>query len=339
MDNYAKNYNLIENKYTVHHISEKNMKNRILIAGLFALFLTDIVQSQYLNISTDKTNKTFLTGNLQNDLVMQMNKTRDINGPYDIQSVNAKNKYSPLLAGLFSAVVPGAGQFYTKSYWQGAAFLGVEIISWIAYTKYEKKGDQQTEAFQNYADKHWSAIRYAYWIKANYPAYYNNMIVPGQQASNIANPWIYVSWDKLNGAEDSIAGDLNIQPTGFTHKLAPYSDQQYYEMIGKYSQFGGGWDDATSYTKSDVIANNGIGNVSPEFIAYSHMRGDANNFYNIATAVSYIIVANHVFSALEAAWNASKINHKIQLQGHIESRRIYGNLIEFDPTLQVKYEL
>ena len=74
-------------------------------------------------------------------------------------------------------------------------------------------------------------------------------------------------------------------------------------------------------------------------IAYSHMRGDANSFYNIATTVSYVIVANHIFSALEAALNASRINHRIQLEGHIESRTIYGNLIEFVPTLNVKYEL
>ncbi len=302
-------------------------------------FSLDTAQCQYLNISIDKTNKKFLTGNLYNDLITEMNQVSDINGFDDIKSVNAKNKYSPLLAGLFSAVVPGTGQFYTKSYWQGAAFLGVEVISWIAYAKYEKKGNQQTEAFQNYADQHWSVIRYAYWIQANYPAYYDDMIVPGQQASNIANPWTYVSWDKLNGVEDRIAGDQNIQPTGFTHKLAPYGDQQYYEMIGKYSQFGGGWEDAASYTKADVIANNGIGNVSPEFITYSHMRGDANSSYNIATAVSYIIVANHIFSALEAAWNASKINNRIQLQGYLQLRRIDGNLVEFVPILQVKYEL
>jgi hypothetical protein len=69
------------------------------------------------------------------------------------------------------------------------------------------------------------------------------------------------------------------------------------------------------------------------------MRGKANSYYNIGTTVSYVIVANHVFSALEAALNASKINHRIQLQGHIQSRRIYGNLVEFVPTLNVKYEL
>ncbi len=173
------------------------MKYRILIAGLFALCLADTMQSQYLNISADKANNAFLTGDLHIDLINQMDQTRVINGFDDIKSMSAKKKYSPLLAGLFSAVIPGAGQFYTKSYWQGAAFLGVEVISWIAYAKYEKKGDQQTQAFQNYADTHWSVIRYAYWIQANYPAYYNNMIVPGQQAPNIASPWIYVSWDEF----------------------------------------------------------------------------------------------------------------------------------------------
>ena len=145
----------------------------------------------------------------------------------------------------------------------------------------------------------------------------------------------------LNQCEEDIGAQIG---SGFTHKLAPYADQQYYEMIGKYSQFGGGWDDADlfqagGYTRADIVANNGIGNVSPRFVEYSHMRGDANSSYNIATTVSYIIVANHVFSALEAALNASKINHRIQLQGHIESRRVYGNLVEFVPTLQVKYEL
>ncbi len=132
--------------------------------------------------------------------------------------------------------------------------------------------------------------------------------------------------------------------TGFSHRLAPYGNQQYYEMIGKYGQFGGGWDDAATFqpggfTPADVIANNGIGNVSPNFFNYRNMRSDANNFYNIATGVSIVIVANHVFSALEAAWNASHLNHKIQLEGHIQSRSIYGNFVEFVPTLHITYDL
>ncbi|MGD1044646.1 MAG: DUF5683 domain-containing protein [Bacteroidota bacterium] len=309
------------------------MKYRIVLAGLFALFLADTAQSQYLNTSTDKANKTFLTGSLQSDFVMQTTTKIDgFDNSNNESNVVHKSKYSPLAAGLFSAVIPGAGQFYTKSYWQSAAFFGAEVLTWVVYAAYEKKGNQRTDAFQQFADEHWSVVSYADWINKNFSQSIN--INPNQSLK----PWQRVNWNDLNAVENAIAGGPN-QPTGFTHQLAPYSDQQYYEMIGKYSQFGGGWDDATAYTKADVIANNGIGNVSPEFIAYSHMRGDANSSYNIATTVSYIIVANHVFSALEAALNASKIDHKIQLQGHIQSRRVYGNLVEFVPTLQIKYEL
>jgi hypothetical protein len=69
------------------------------------------------------------------------------------------------------------------------------------------------------------------------------------------------------------------------------------------------------------------------------MRGDANSLYTIATTMSYIIVANHVFGALEAAWNAARINNRIKLQGHIESRRVGGNMVEFVPTLHFECEL
>jgi hypothetical protein len=238
-----------------------------------------------------------------------------------------KKKYSPLRAALYSAILPGAGQFYTKSYWQSAAFFGSEVLAWVLYASYENEGDQKTDEFKNYADEHWSVVQYASWINVNFSRSLNT------------NP---VDWSDLNKAEWEIGGgDPAItQPTGFTHQLAHYGEQQYYEMIGKYAQFGGGWDDAATfkpggYTTGDVTS----GNVSPNFSKYSAMRGDANNFYNIATTVSYLIVVNHVLSAVEAAWNASKINHRIQLEGHIQSRRIYGNIVEFVPTLHVKYEL
>jgi hypothetical protein len=312
------------------------MKYRIFITGLFALFLTNTTQSQYLQKPKDSASNTFLTGSLQNDFVMQANHIQGFYGPDSIGSTVHKTKYSPLTAGLLSAVVPGAGQFYTKNYWQSAAFFGAEVLTWVVYAVYEKQGNQRTDAFQQYADAHWSAAQYATWMNINYGQAIN--INPDQSLKS----WQRVNWNDLNNAELNIEKLTDAQGTpntGFTHNLAPYGDQQYYEMIGKYSQFGGGWDDAASYTKADVLANNGIGNVSPRFITYSHMRGDANSSYNIATTVSYIIVANHIFSALEAALNASKINHRIQLQGHIESRRVYGNLVEFVPTLQMKYEL
>jgi hypothetical protein len=320
------------------------MKFRMMILEICGLSLLCMnMHGQYRIDPAVQNSGCSLTGKLQYELSTDINGDNSADSSDAARTVDYKRLYSPLRAGLFSAVIPGAGQLYTKNYWQSAAFFGAEVLMWVVYTAYENKGNNQTNLFQNYADAKtgWSAIRYAYWIRDNYPAYYNNAIVPGQQAADIANPWIYVNWNELNAAEDAIGGNLTM--TGFTHKLALHGDQQYYEMIGKYSQFGGGWDDAATFQtggfkKEDVIAN-GIGNVSPHFLAYSKMRGDANSFYNIATTVSYVIIANHVLSALEAVWNASKLNHRIKLQGHIESRRIYGNIVEFVPTLHLEYEL
>jgi hypothetical protein len=307
------------------------MKIRTIIIGFSVLLLTAASNGQVLPESANTAGRACFTGSLHNDFVLQANEMEGFNNAEGSQSVIHKNKYSPLAAGLFSAVVPGTGQIYTKSYWQSAAFFGAEVLTWIIYASYEKKGDQRTNDFQQYANDHWSVARYADWI--NTMKYVTAKISVNSDQS--LKPWERVDWSELNTVEEQIGAIYN---SGFTHKLAPYGDQQYYEMIGKYSQFGGGWDDAGGYTTADVIANNGIGNVSPRFSEYSIMRGDANSFYNIATTVSYVIVANHVFSALEAAFNASKINRRIQLQGHIQSRQIYGNLVEFVPTLQMKYE-
>lgn len=312
------------------------------ICGLFILCMN--MHGQYRIDPAVQNGRCSLTSNLQYDLSTNINGDNGADSSEISHPVVSKRPYSPLKASLFSLVIPGAGQLYTKNYWQSATFFGAEVLTWVVYAALEKKADQQTDAFNNFADEHWSVIRYAYWIRDNYPAYYNKMIVPGQQAANIASPWLYVNWNQLNTAESEIAGDQNIQPTGFTHQLESYGDQQYYEMIGKYSQFGGGWDDAATfkqngYTKADVLANKGIGNVSPRQLEYEKMRGQANSTYDIGTTVSCVIVANHIFSALEAAWNASKLNHRIKLEGHIESRQVYGNNIEFVPTLHLEYEL
>lgn len=56
----------------------------------------------------------------------------------DIEKANApavKSKYSPTRAGLYSAVLPGLGQFYNRKYWKipvvwGAVGTGVGITLW-----------------------------------------------------------------------------------------------------------------------------------------------------------------------------------------------------------------
>jgi len=289
------------------------------------------MHGQYRIAPPVRNNKCSLTGNLQYDLSTNINGDNNTDSSAIAHPAVSNSLFSPLEAGLFSAVIPGAGQFYTKNYWQSAAFLSAEAIMWVLYVHYKNQGDQRTNDFNNYADAHWSVVRYAQWIQTNYPQSVRGpLFIPN--TSNLP-PWQQVYWNNLNTAEANIMSPSVV--TGFTHQLEMRPDQQYYELVGKYAQFAMGWDDGTNVTPADVINSY----YTPHSVLYVHMRGDANNSYNIATAFTKVLVANHIFSALEAAWNASTINHKIQLEGHIESRQIYGNIVEFVPTLHLEYEL
>jgi hypothetical protein len=310
------------------------------IAGVFALmvFSSMLAHAQVCELQKSGDRDFHMTGDLYGDFIARQCLSDLRPGIDSTGDLFRQKQYSPLQAGLFSAVVPGAGQFYTKRYWESAAFLGAEVLMWVVYATYEGKGDRQTNDFQNYADANWSVVRYAYWIQANYASYYRPDIFNGTPPSpDVSQPWQYVNWTVLNAVEDEIGQLPTSDPThltGFSHDLPPRPEQQYYEEIGKYPQYGGGWGDASSFkpggfTSDDLLA----GNVSPNFLKYSKMRGDANSFYNVATTISYVIVANHVFSAVEAAWNASRINNRIHLQGHIRSRVIQSGLVEFVPTI------
>ncbi len=62
-----------------------------------------------------------------------------------------RNKKSPFLAAVFSLVVPGSGELYAKSYLKAGIFLAVEATLITVGIIYNKKGDNQTNNFQNYA--------------------------------------------------------------------------------------------------------------------------------------------------------------------------------------------
>ena len=272
-----------------------------------------------------------LTGNLRADLFWLTDKGE---AKRDDAEDQAKVK-SPLRAALFSAVLPGVGEFYVGDQWRAAAFLATETAFWIVYAVYDSKGDRQARLFEQFADDHWSVVRYVEWID-RYKSQLNaeaqgsaaEVIIPGTE--NLPS-WQRVYWNKLNAWEEQIGKKTG---NGFTHRLPQRPEQQYYELIGKYPQYAGGWNDGTNITPGDITS----GNVSQNFLDYAAMRGKANDFYNIATTFSYLLVANHLISALDAALLASHHNKHLSLKAHLQpTPRQYG-MIEFVPTARLRLE-
>lgn len=279
---------------------------------------------QISNAQLRETTKLSLTGNLRHDLISSLAVRADsLNFP-----LPEDDRKSPLNAAIFSAILPGSGQLYTESYLEGVGFVAAEVGLWVVYSAYNSKGDKRTNEFQDFADVHWSVVRYAQWIE---------QLNPGANCSGMYNsnpnipPWERIDWDKLNTCEEQIAQQGG---NGFTHRLPRRPEQQYYELIGKYPQYGGGWDDASTFTPSDILKRN----LSERFLLYSQMRGDANDLYRIASTASYFLIANHVLSALEAAWSAARFNSRLKAEAHLVPREWRAGLVEFVPTVRIEVE-
>jgi hypothetical protein len=248
-----------------------------------------------------------LTGSITTDFfsisapqMMQLLSRRSV----DLQDpTNVGDRKSPVLAAVLSGVVPGAGEYYSHSYLKSGAFFAAEVVSWILYSSYDRRGDRATGEFQTYADGGWSVVKYATFAQTLTPAGETyNWKIPGREDQP---PWEQVNWTELNRMERAIGGF-------FSHTLPMRGDQQYYELIGKYPQYNPGWDDGEGPISET--------NISPHFRSYSLMRGYANNLYSKASTALLVAVVNHVLSAADAAWSATRYN-SVHLEAGMNMRR------------------
>ncbi len=259
-----------------------------------------------------------LTENLNSDLKISFDSTYT-----QTETTKTFEKRSVAKAALFSAVIPGAGQFYNEDYWKTAIFVAVEITAITVAHVYDKKGDNQTAYFHDYAHKHWSVQRYAQWT-FDHLSELNPNLNPSDY-SGLFDDDGSVNWNVLNRMEGDIGGY-------YSHQLAPFGEQQYYEMIGKYTQFNVGWDDfvGPDYHYGDPVTEH--------FKYYSKQRGLANDYYNVARWGIITIVTNHILSAAEAAFSANKYNRSFKVEMGIGKTNISG-YTEYYPKLFFKLKI
>ncbi|NNJ52478.1 MAG: hypothetical protein HKP17_04860 [Ignavibacteriaceae bacterium] len=281
---------------------------KILIILFFISVFGQIAKGQ-----ASETGKMQLTGILKND-------SRIISNYYSETKTHPfaddiPGRKTPMLAGLFSAIIPGAGQVYNEDYWIAGIFIALEAALITTAIIYDKKGDDQTKSFQNFADENWSVVDYAKWLNQ-----YRNHSITIDETTPGLKPWERVNWTELNAAEN--------QESDLSHTLPPYGDQQYYEQIGKYLQYSSGWNDFPGGANQNIV--------SPNFKFYSGERGQANDFYNTASTAVVGIYINHLLSAAEAVWGATRFNSNLLVNLRVETINLAGG-IELVPTLKMKF--
>ena len=248
---------------------------------------------------------------------------------------NAQLK-SPALGGLLSLAVPGAGEFYSDRFVKSGIFFAIEVVAVTTAIIYNNKGNNKTTEFQNYADQHWSAADYAQWIINNGIRYDQ----AGEAAPNFTvnpntslPPWQRVDFAAVN------AWEAELHTTGFSHQLPQYGTQQYYELIGKYSQFKYGWD--TYQFNGNRYGDDGydVKYIPQQMLSYADNRGKANDYYYTAEIATALIVANHVISALDGAWSTANYNKEITSEMGMHLQEIGGGELTLMTQLTVKVKL
>lgn len=258
-----------------------------------------------------------LTGNLSYD-----SKLISENHYYlepTIQAVDNADKKSPVIAGLMSAVVPGAGEFYVGDYLKAAIFFAVDAALISTAIIYNNQGNDKEAEFQAFADEHWSVVKYADYLMqhktelglpddVNIPINRDNSLPPWEQIE---------SWTALNYAE-----------TKFSHHLPTHGEQQYYEQIGKYNQYSSGWDEFDPVT-------DGFRDVPQIMKDYANMRGDANSAYNTASKFVLGVYLNHLLSAIDAVISVNSYNKNLAVNMRVQNVQ-FADRIEMVPTVNLQ---
>jgi hypothetical protein len=274
--------------------------------------------------------KNALTGNVRLDLIYVVQQDTVPHSGSIMERPENPNLKSPLMGGMRSLLIPGAGEYYSERYVKSGIFFALEVAAVTTALVYNSKGNNKTDEFQNYADQHWSAVDYAQWINKNWANY---------KTSETPAPNIDIDRVKRNDFSQINTWEAAPHSIGFSHQLPPYGDQQYYELIGKYSQFKYGWDTYQYNGAHDGDDGYNVDYISQQVKEYAANRGKANDYYYYAEIATALIVANHVLSALDGVWSTANYNKEITSEMGLRLQDVGGGEMTVATQLTVKVRL
>jgi hypothetical protein len=222
---------------------------------------------------------------------------------------------------MFSLVIPGTGQLYSGSWIRAVPWFVIEVAAWATYAHYHGQGRNKTDEFEAYAGSRESPNHFSYrvYMYAEYMVARDRGSSSGVKYEGTFDNWLDQTWEVRSG----------FLPPPFTHDVLDDDRQQYFEMIGKYFvQFGWGWQDTYNGGNGGDVNDNSWLNPapglrpddpatvafdgeSPMFFHYADMRGEANDLLDKGNVAMEVVLANHILSALDAAFAVRHYNKKV----------------------------
>ena len=215
---------------------------------------------------------------------------------------------------LYSLIFPGLGQWYNKSpLWKISLFSGIEIASIASAVQWMNKADDIRVNYELFADDNWDLET---WV-------YNTLSTPIGNYADVHIDGTHKLTLKLSGAlaeqfgtfvtSDSLEDNAHWVYSG---EVAVLRDRDFYENIGKYDQFVGGWTDCYDQANSQLWFEvyKDVGDsvetiiTTPNKEDYVSQRAKSNDYLNMAKFAISAIMFNHVVSAMDAIWSTQNKN-------------------------------
>ena len=241
-----------------------------------------------------------------------------------VQSLNVNLK-----AMLYSAILPGAGEYSMGHTKRAYLFLGIEAFALGTWNMFNQKGLDVQDEYRAFANKHWSLERWLYdyynWSgpgnefhynfinedSGNYPeiwedSHHLNFLYKGEYISSNSERF-EVLYDELK----VIYLEQNSSEY-FENNIQVEKDHHYYENIGKYDHFYAGWEDNDLlYVFVKELGGEYIA-MSPYKKKYRETWNNSNDHYRIASFALSSMVANHFASIMDVLILSKISNNKIQ---------------------------
>jgi hypothetical protein len=166
-----------------------------------------------------------------------------------------------------SALVPGAGEIATGHWLRGVPLVAADVATWIGYGHFRAEGRDWRDRYEAFADRFWDYGRWQRVLREHYdgdpasePAFYD----PDDASDHCVCAWISLQEDR----------------------------QHYYENIGKYDYYWGGWQDWSS----DRRDSEGLRR------AYADMRIESNDNFDRSTNLIVVAMATRLLSAVQTVF-------------------------------------
>jgi len=189
----------------------------------------------------------------------------------------------------YSLLIPGLGEYSMGFKTRAYAHWAIEAGGWYGVVHNRDLGFEKRHAYEDYANAHWSEIRWRSSWDADWSEHCVDCDDPESAWDELCDS--AVAFDQSHLSEDEQGNVVHYLNSHF----APFSEnaQHYYENMGKYDWYRWGWDDY------DCADDHSYPRPGDHRYIYGKMRNSSDDSFNLAHNILSTLILARVASLVD----------------------------------------